>query len=487
MKSVVVVGSGPIGSAFAVELINKNRDVVVTMYEVGPEVSSPAGSHVKNHATAEQVAHAQLLSQGPNPVSHASFRVGAGILGARPGTFLAEDHEDSDMPAAAMSANVGGMGAHWTCACPKPYAEELIPFIPEAEFDELFAEAERFLKVTQTAFQFSSLGGELRRRLGEKFDHGRSSDRRVQPMPLAVQLKNNRVHWSGTDVIFESLSDKSRLKIVPDTLVTKLLHDGEKVSGVEIVQGDERTQVLCDAVMVAADALRTPQLLFASGIRPDALGRYLNDHGQILGLAVLPQDLEVQDVPKPENNALQAYSGVSWIPYAGKSFPFHVQVMQQDASPMPLNHIPSPRPGSVVGFGVFVPKVITREDRVYFDENKQDRFGMPAMNFDYRWNSEDEQRLESARQMVREVAQSIGEAQGEPLTLKPGSSLHYMGTTRMGQNPADSVCDPFSKVWGFENLFVGGNGVIPTETAGNPTPTSIALAIRSARKLAKEL
>jgi pyranose oxidase len=140
-----------------------------------------------------------------------------------------------------------------------------------------------------------------------------------------------------------------------------------------------------------------------------------------------------------------------------------------------------------VGFGVFVPKVITREDRVYFDENKQDRFGMPAMNFDYRWNSEDEQRLESARQMVREVAQSIGEAQGEPLTLKPGSSLHYMGTTRMGQNPADSVCDPFSKVWGFENLFVGGNGVIPTETAGNPTPTSIALAIRSARKLAKEL
>ena len=69
-----------------------------------------------------------------------------------------------------------------------------------------------------------------------------------------------------------------------------------------------------------------------------------------------------------------------------------------------------------------------------------------------------------------------------------GMHFHYPGTVRMGQrDDGTSVCDSRSRVWGFENLFVGGNGVIPTVTACNPTLMSVAHATIAARQLVSDL
>ena len=108
----------------------------------------------------------------------------------------------------------------------------------------------------------------------------------------------------------------------------------------------------------------------------------------------------------------------------------------------------------------------------------------------YNLTDRDHETLRRAQEVISSLAESVGGlvAGKPPVVMPPGSSLHYMGTTRMGARDDDtSVCDSHSRVWGFENLFVGGNGVIPTANACNPTLTSVALAIRACERLTGDL
>lgn len=496
---VVIVGSGPAGSTYARILSEQSPDATIAMFEVGPTVSDPPGSHVKNIEDEGARRDAQSRSEGPTAGAGAATFTSPGAVRpgerrGRAGTYLLASGYQSEgedgLPAAAFSTNVGGMSAHWTAACPRPGGSERIDFLPD--LDSLLAEAERLLGVTTDAFDGARLSAVVRGRLAAAVDPGRPEWARVQRMPLAVHRRDDgRLVWSGADVVLGDVTRANpNFELHDESLVTRVIVESGRAVGVEVEdrRSGERHTVRARFVVVAADALRTPQVLWASGIRPTALGRTLNDQSQVV-FATRLRDIDPADVPQVSvSGTLSEYSGVSWVPFTDQ-VPFHGQVMQLDASPVPLAVDDEVIPGSIVGLGLFCAKDLQWDDRVDFDDETTDTYGMPAPSIHYRLTDADLATIERAGALVQEWARVLGDPIGDrPFTMPLGSSLHYQGTTRMGEtDDGRSVCGPDSEVWSVPGLFVAGNGVIPTATACNPTLTGVALAVRGARALSEQL
>lgn len=60
---------------------------------------------------------------------------------------------------------------------------------------------------------------------------------------------------------------------------------------------------------------------------------------------------------------------------------------------------------------------------------------------------------------------------------------HQCGTARMGQDPTNSVVDPFCRSHDHRNLFIVDASVLPTSAAVNPALTIAALALRAGRHI----
>ena len=502
---VAIVGSGPAGATYARILSERSPEATIAVFEVGPTVTSPPGAHVKNIADPAERARAQTRSEGPH-AQESSDRVG-GIVKtterrARPGTFLLESGYQVDgeegLPVAAMSSNVGGMAAHWTGACPRPNDSERIAILDaDGTFDELLSEGERLLGVTVDAFDSSPYAGLVRDRLAAAEDAGRIARTRVQRMPLAVHRRaDGRLVWSGSDVVLgEATRANPNFELHDESLVTRVLLDGAgRAAGVDVRdrRSGETHTVRARAVVVAADALRTPQLLWASGIRPRALGRYLNDQAQVVFASRIRDAERLAPAGARDEVAaagtLSEQSGVSWVPFTD-DLPFHGQIMQLDASPVPLADDDPVVPGSIVGLGLFCAKDLQADDRIEFAAAETDAYGMPAMRIHYRLTDRDHAVIQRARDEIVRLGAAVGEPlDPRPFTMPPGASLHYQGTTRMGEtDDGECVCTPDSELWRAPGVYVAGNGVIPTPTACNPTLTSVALAVRGARRIARSL
>lgn len=479
---VLIVGSGPCGATVARLVLDRVPTASVLIADAGPCLVGRPGVNVRNLDVAERTeseARCNAVEPGPRsrPVQSGE------VIEARPGTHLlipmGHAHAD-DVPGAAYSSNLGGMAAHWTCVTPRPEGSERIPFVPRSEMDEALATAERLLAVTADGYQPTPRARSVRRRLEKSLGHLVTGDRPIQPMPLAGSARKDGQQpvWAGVDTI---LRGGPQPQVATDMLCRRILISDRRVTGARFDdrRSDGHHTVRCRVMVVAAGAFHTPQLLWASGIRPAALGRYLNVHPQVV--AAVSTGASPAPIERPPGDDRAHLSAVYWVPFNDRAHPWHGQILVAE---------PPGRDSAIVSLAWYVPKALDARCRIDLADDRLDHRGLPAPSVIHEIAATDRRMTDQALSIVAETAAALGQylSNGEPRVLVSGKSLHYQGTTRMGpRDDGKSVCDTTGHIWGVDGLYVAGPGVIPTATACNPTLTAVALASIAADNIAKAL
>jgi len=147
---------------------------------------------------------------------------------------------------------------------------------------------------------------------------------------------------------------------------------------------------------------------------------------------------------------------------------------------------------SVLAVRVQAEQAPNPESRVTLG-SRRDRFGLPVAQVAWRPVESDRASIRASQETLDAAlhAAGIGRVQfmlgdEHPAALLEGN-FHHLGATRMHADPSKGVVDAECRVHGIRNLYVAGSSVFPTYGCSNPTLTVVALALRLADHLRKEL
>ena len=507
---VLVVGAGPAGSTYARFLCQNGRKVL--LMDAGEQIGPRPGVHLKNlYANQRQMRRFDRriqsslypISVSPSVTGASKFDSKTGHTCVGPGNGInPNQNAERNLDGACAAYFVGGMALLWTCAIPRHHPTmERIEFISPQEWETLYGVAEFLLNKHTNVYERSVRNTLVRDALA---DHYSSLEPAygVQNLPLAAERSSTNtdcVYFTGTDRILSPVIDSEKgsvrglLTILPRHQVRRLHVYGGRVEYAEAYDSTRRSKlkVHADIFVVAAGTVMSAQLLWVSGLRLPALGRYMIEHPLATTQVVLSRSL-VDSIPNDSRFAhqltgLDARDSIPipqddpppsiWIPVS-TGRPWHCQVYRGNcAAPEEIDE------RLVVDFRWFASTEPRRDNRVHFSDDFNNEFGMPQPTFEFQFSEGDSRRMHDMMADMIAAAQVLGTIApgGQPRFMPSGRCLHIQGTCRMGKtDDGETVVDPNSKVWGVDNLYIGGNSVIPTANACNPTLTNVALATKSA-------
>jgi choline dehydrogenase-like flavoprotein len=484
---VVVIGSGPPGAAAALFL--RRAGVEVLILEAGSQGSSLGlTARIRGFTVLK---YRRPLKQNDNFTATAD-----------PDVALFEELAP------------GGLSNHWSCAVPRFSPEDFTDGerageaytwpIDYRDIASWYDQVEPLLHIAGSTNDEAQLpAGRVRdaRRLSSEWApiaaEARGSGRTLAPMPYAYGAETT-VTLSGT--VFNSFERllkpelrSGRLAMRFSAHVIRLEWSKEKRRVEAVIFRDPRTgsenRVACSAVVLAAGAIRTAEILLASsspefpeglGNTHGVLGHYLHDHP--LGKLVIDLD---EPVPVHPPTYLTR-------PILERAPPLYAAAcMQWSGTPLLAESLRrgSPNRLSWLGFSVFGTMSPIQDNWVAVRSTPPGANGTARLELNIRHPPEAAVALEKARDDLLDVLTRAGrKPRIRTWNVGPvGDSKHFGGTCRMHASPRFGMLDRLGRLHAVPNVAVVDSSAFTTGPEKNPVLTAMALAARAGHNLAEDL
>ena len=141
---------------------------------------------------------------------------------------------------------------------------------------------------------------------------------------------------------------------------------------------------------------------------------------------------------------------------------------------------------NLLGFGEILPY---HDNRMYLDNDKLDKWGMPTVIFETQIKENEKKMREDMKNSAAEMLEKCGfkNVKGYDNKYSMGNGIHEMGTARMGKDPKTSILNKWNQVHSAKNVFVTDGACMTSASCVNPSITYMALTARAANYAIDEL
>jgi quinoprotein glucose dehydrogenase len=306
------------------------------------------------------------------------------------------------------------------------------------------------------------------------------------------------------DFTFKQLLAANKIALHDQTLVRKLVKsaDGKRIEAAQAVnrgRNGEAVEYRAKTFVVASGYAWTPHLLLLSDAANSSglVGKYMTGHAFIGGQVELDARLYpgmneqhslisrdffrcATDVPFVRHDLRVWESSAGRDPRLKNA---EGQLLLGDAALADWRARTARGAARVRAYYDVHPSA---DSTLTLDPAKKNRWGDPLPVIKHVLDEKTQARKASTREHIVGVFNQLAKANnGRVLNVSEGNYLdHPSGGCRMGTDPKTSVCDSFGRTHDHENLFVPGSPTLPTGGCTNATITFVALALRSATKIA---